>query len=242
MTSAKEASMSRPTRIRAASPSYATAGPSLRDDAKAMFRQAVLDAAERVFAEQGVHGARIQDIAKLARVSVGTVYNHFAQKEDIIAALLADRDQEFLVAFAPGASDPADFEGAFRARTGRMTELILRHRAFFAFALYEGLLDSDVVPKTSVFAGHRALCEERFPGLLEALLQQGMEEGVVERQDPVRLKHFISGAMRGVILAALRDANADPAEHANFAIELCLRAMRPVAGIAASPKKRRSEG
>jgi len=201
--------------------------PTLREEAKAMFRRAVLDAAEQIFATEGVQAARIQDIARLARVSVGTIYNHFDQKEDIVAALLDEREREILEAFAPHDDDPPDFLGRFRARNERLLTLIHRHQAFFRFALYEGMLESDLVPRCSIFADHQAAFEKHFPGLIEALLVQGMEEGVLERQDPVRLKRFMTGALRGVMLAALKNPALDPVEEGRFAFEMVLRAMRP---------------
>lgn len=217
---------------------------SLRDDAKAMFRQAVLDAAEQIFASEGVHRARIQDIAKLARVSVGTIYNHFAQKEDIVSALLDEREREIIEAFAHHPDDPPDFVGRFNTRNERMLTLFSKHQAFFRFALYEGLFESDIVPAGSVFSGHDTAFEKRFPRQTEMLLEQGMDEGVVERQDPVRLKRFIAGAMRGVMLAALLDPDLDPVEEGRFAFEMCLRAIRPacpqpVATTPANPTNKR---
>src|SRR5450432_2663739 len=65
--------------------------PRRRDEARALFRNAILDAAEAVFAERGFHGARIQDIAERARIAVGTVYNHFADKDEVLSALLDER-------------------------------------------------------------------------------------------------------------------------------------------------------
>src|SRR5262249_11395598 len=64
--------------------------PRRREEARALFRNAILEAAEEVFAERGFHGARIQDIAARARLAVGTVYNHFGQKEDVLRALLEE--------------------------------------------------------------------------------------------------------------------------------------------------------
>jgi AcrR family transcriptional regulator len=52
-------------------------------------REAVLAAAKTLFADQGLD-AQIPDVAKAARVGVGTVYRHFPTKEDLIAALAAE--------------------------------------------------------------------------------------------------------------------------------------------------------
>jgi len=204
--------------------------PSLRDETKAMYRRAVLTAAEIVLAEHGVEGARIQDIAKLARVSVGTVYNHFAQKEDIVSALLADREREFLDTVQVRPEDPPGFEGRFRARFERILQLIIKHRAFFTFALYEGLLESEPIGARSAVARSRGGGRDRFCDASVELLKQGMDEGVVDRQEPMLLQRFMAGALRDVMLGALHDPDGDPVAQGRIALDLCLRAIRPVGG------------
>jgi AcrR family transcriptional regulator len=64
-------------------------GRALRADARRN-RAAVIAAARKLFAEQGLE-AQMPDVAKAARVGVGTVYRHFPTKEGLIAALVADR-------------------------------------------------------------------------------------------------------------------------------------------------------
>jgi AcrR family transcriptional regulator len=61
----------------------------LRADARRN-REAVLAAAKKLFADQGLD-AQMPDVAKAAKVGVGTVYRHFPTKEDLIAALAAER-------------------------------------------------------------------------------------------------------------------------------------------------------
>src|SRR5690349_13924840 len=62
---------------------------ALRADARRN-REAVLAAAKRLFADQGLD-AQMPDVAKAAGVGVGTVYRHFATKDDLIAALVVQR-------------------------------------------------------------------------------------------------------------------------------------------------------
>jgi len=47
-------------------------------------------AAKKLFADQGLD-AQMPDVAKAAKVGVGTVYRHFPTKDDLIAALAAER-------------------------------------------------------------------------------------------------------------------------------------------------------
>ncbi len=61
----------------------------LRADARRN-RVAVIAAAKKLFADQGLD-AQMPDVARVAKVGVGTVYRHFPTKEDLIAALAAER-------------------------------------------------------------------------------------------------------------------------------------------------------
>jgi AcrR family transcriptional regulator len=62
---------------------------ALRADARRN-REAVIAAAKKLFADQGLD-AQMPDVAKAAKVGVGTVYRHFPTKADLIAALVAER-------------------------------------------------------------------------------------------------------------------------------------------------------
>ena len=64
----------------------------LRADARRN-RERILKAARAVFAERGVE-AQIDDVAKRAKVGVGTVYRHFPTKEGLRDALVRERFEE----------------------------------------------------------------------------------------------------------------------------------------------------
>ena len=53
-----------------------------------MYRQHILDAAERVFADRGYETAKVQDISALAGLSMGTIYAVFPGKLDLFTAIL----------------------------------------------------------------------------------------------------------------------------------------------------------
>ena len=65
------------------------ANRTLRADARRN-REAVIAAAKKLFADQGLD-AQMPDVARAAKVGVGTVYRHFPTKDDLIAAMAAER-------------------------------------------------------------------------------------------------------------------------------------------------------
>lgn len=232
--SAQEPLMSRAKAVRKGSPP--PAAPSLRDEAKALYRRAVLAAAEQVFAAEGIHGARIQDIAKAARVSVGTVYNHFESKEDIVAALREEHERELFELAVQDPTVPSGFEPQFRSFMERLIQKVEAHRAYFAFAIQEGFLE----PPRARGAGAECGPPDRVRERMLVLLREGMDEGAVERQDAEILFRFVVGAFNSVLLDGLQNRESDLVTQGRVVCELCLRAMRPVdkpQGDAGLPKK-----
>src|SRR5215469_5721913 len=51
-------------------------------------RQAIIDAAQRVFLDQGFAGSSVDAIAAAAGVSKQTIYNHFGDKEALFRAVV----------------------------------------------------------------------------------------------------------------------------------------------------------
>lgn len=63
-------------------------GPGPRRDRREQTRTALLAAAERLWAEHGIHGASLDDIAAAAGLTKGAVYSNFAGKTDLLLALM----------------------------------------------------------------------------------------------------------------------------------------------------------
>ncbi len=68
----------------------------LRAKQKADKNRRILQAATALFREQGYEHARIEDIADMAEVSVGTLYNYYQNKGDILVATVAMEVTEVL--------------------------------------------------------------------------------------------------------------------------------------------------
>ncbi|WP_084264900.1 TetR/AcrR family transcriptional regulator [Actinomadura macra] len=62
--------------------------PAARRDRREQTRTALLGAAERLWAEHGIHGASLDDIAAAAGLTKGAVYSNFAGKTDLLLALM----------------------------------------------------------------------------------------------------------------------------------------------------------
>ncbi|MBR1730572.1 MAG: TetR/AcrR family transcriptional regulator [Selenomonadaceae bacterium] len=67
---------------------------SLREQKKLIFRQKILDAAALQFKKKGFSETSISDIMKSAKLGVGTFYNYFESKEELLLILLKNIAKE----------------------------------------------------------------------------------------------------------------------------------------------------
>jgi AcrR family transcriptional regulator len=83
------------------------------DPRPARTRRALLDAAHRLITEKGVAGLRIQEITERADVALGSFYNHFKTKEELVEAVVF----ETLSALASEIIEGSDVDPAVAAIT-----------------------------------------------------------------------------------------------------------------------------
>jgi len=89
----------------------AKAAPGRNERRKARTRGALLAAGQRLFGEQGYEATTVAEIADAADVAIGSFYNHFETKDELLAALLHETLAEHLrsmEARRTGIEDPAE--------------------------------------------------------------------------------------------------------------------------------------
>src|SRR5213080_5596390 len=97
----------------------AAATPSRLERRKARTEVAILDAAERHFLGRGFESARVDEIAADADVAVGSIYNHFGNKEGLYAALVDRALAVFLTYMEDGPAERSAVERVLDS-TGRL--------------------------------------------------------------------------------------------------------------------------
>ena len=109
-----------------------SAEQGLRERKKEQTRQAISEAARRLFAERGFDAVTIADVARAADVSEGTVFNYFPAKEDLFYGEMETFEAALVEAVrrrAPGESVLAAFrrfvlEGSRRLADEEVADVI----------------------------------------------------------------------------------------------------------------------
>jgi AcrR family transcriptional regulator len=149
-----------------ASPPKTSTRP-LRRDAQAN-RDRILTAARAAFAEEGID-VPVERIARRASVGMGTLYRHFATKEDLADAVLEDAFREFI-----GAAEQA--LGEDDAWIGFTTFL---ERVFALNAENRGL--RDMIATREHGQAHAEAMRRRIRPLVRRLIERAQEQGALRR-------------------------------------------------------------
>lgn len=192
----------------------------VREEARALYRKAILDAAEAVFAEKGVHVARVQDIAARAGLSVGVIYNYFEQKEDVLIALLAERVNDLVERFEAKPEDPSGFTEQLVARVTRFLGYTDDHRAFFQVASDQGLLGPGNVSEEAL-GGRTLVHKVAFQKAIEILVAEGIAKGHLAGEPSFLVLH-LRHTLKSVSLWRRDHTDVSYADAAQMAVDAYL--------------------
>ena len=159
-------------------------------------RLAVLDAAEGAFVEEGYQGTTTDRIALRAEVSVGTVYNLYASKERLYAAV-AERVGEEMVAHMEQTVLPvADPGGALDLLVRFRLSGFDRHRLLLVLFSAERVAGSSPPPESMPEA--RRLYDA-YLDRVASLFAAGMKRGRFASLDPLHLALSFEGMVSAFV-------------------------------------------
>ncbi|MGH0035186.1 MAG: TetR/AcrR family transcriptional regulator [Myxococcota bacterium] len=145
-----------------------------RERARAARRQAILEAAERVFAERGFGGATMAEIASKAGYSAGNLYNVFENKEALFAEVLTTRAALLLEAVRASLRKGGSLEEIIDRHIDVVVRFVEEYRGFFVI-LTQTHLDFDW--HEPAVSGDDV--RDRFDRELEAVFEAAVERGEI---------------------------------------------------------------
>ena len=158
---------------------------------------AILDAALDEFARHGFADTRVEDIARGAAVSKGTVYLYYPTKQALFEALVR-RD------IGPRVAAASHFIGAHNGPLAPVLEQLVAILAAMidsgAVPIYPRLLIAEAGRFPELVAFYRREVIGVMLGALAGLFERAMEKGEIAREDPAVLAHlFIAPGLKAVL-------------------------------------------
>ena len=185
-------------------------------------RKRILDAAIRVFAEHGYHGARVGDIAEDAGVAHGLLYHYFASKDDVLRTIFLENWGALIARFrAVEASDepaPEKLEG--------IAKILLRtwrnDPALVTVMVRE-------VARSQQLQDRVDEVREAFV-IVQRVIEEGQASGDFRRDVDARLASWIfygglEEVLTGWVLGQLPDSEQDVSRAERAAVEMVSRGL-----------------
>jgi len=162
-----------------------------RERERRRHRQEIVEAAERVFAHKGFHGATVEEIAQEAEFAVGTIYNFFASKEELYTEVILRIAENFFQAFHDEAANRPNPAEAVRALVELRLQHFAQHRGFF-----RTVFDSNPGSRMDLARNLPDVCRplyDRYLEAVQAIFVRGIAEGLFEPANPLHLALCVDG-------------------------------------------------
>nr|BFE66353.1 TetR/AcrR family transcriptional regulator [Dactylosporangium thailandense] len=203
----------------------------------AQTRAALLDAARTLFGERGYLNTKITDITAAAGRSTGSFYEHFADKDELLRALMGDIEasaDERLAADEHSRAHPRDHDltdrAQLRAHLGIAWGVMRQHRAI-QVAMFQSMVADDPASGRS----WRDLTEQT--GILREHLEWLRERGHPLPGEPELLAAGL-GAMLALVSYALPPGGAyDDEQVVDAFTDLLLNGLAGPLPFTASPER-----
>jgi AcrR family transcriptional regulator len=194
----KKPSVARRKRASAASsrmqaPSQAR--PRLREEFRDHARAAILEAAEDVLATQGLHSARMDEVARKARVAVGTIYNLIGDREALVVEILSVRHAELVSLLAAKLEElhSLPFREQVQASVVALLRYLREHSRFFLL-----VMESERGPACS----HQRLSQDtvaEIRRLFRELIARGIKQRALRAEGRELYPAMLMGMTRELI-------------------------------------------
>jgi len=188
----------------------------------------ILQTAEEVLLEKGYYNTSMDEIAARVGIAKGTLYHHFARKEDLVSALFEHHLQESVYSMEQLALQEGTASERLHAMLNATYQRIYGARFQLFFSLFHGLDLYQIVQDRKAPISEAM---QRISNHISLLLDEGKADGSIDRSipTPILTMLFFSMISPKAFKRLIFDEQVDPACVADHISRVFFR------GIAATP-------
>jgi len=139
-------------------------------------RDSILSVADRLFSRFGFHKTSMDEIAKIARKAKGSLYYHFASKEELFREVVSNEFEGMKVILSQIVDDKS-LEPMAKLKKYLLTRMEILSKA----KNYHETLQADFYEHFSFLDALRTDLAEWEKNSLKQIIGEGMEQGLIEK-------------------------------------------------------------
>lgn len=158
-------------------------------------RQAIFEAAVRLFADSGYDGTSIRDIVQAAGVTKPVLYYYFDSKEHLFYSIIKEKGEQFLSNIREIVEKSGDFHERFRELVGYYIDCSRREEDMLRLFFSTGFAPRKQAAMMDLRETLLDDCPTEDPHLklLEGFLQEGIDQGEIRKAPLDILIRFVLG-------------------------------------------------
>jgi AcrR family transcriptional regulator len=176
-----------------------------REREKEQRRQAILDAAEKVFFSKGMAQATMDEVAETAELSKGTLYLYFKSKEELYFGISCRALSLLKKMFVEAVQDHPTGIEKIRAIGKAYYQYSQKYPDYFYMIIHYEISQLDNLASKSILLQ----CHEIGRGVMEVVassVSTGLQDKTVRADlDPIRTAYLLQGVSTGIIQLIARE-------------------------------------
>ncbi|MDR3665928.1 MAG: uroporphyrinogen-III synthase [Ignavibacteriaceae bacterium] len=164
-----------------------------KENSKQVKIKKIIESASILFSRKSYHEVMMEEVAKLASIAKGTVYNYFSSKEELYFSIMKGRMEKLILSLRDYIELPLNSIDSLRSFVLHLYMFMMKHHNFFM--MYR---------KESLNAEH-ALCtdlinlEKDLRGILKQIIKSGKNDGIFRNLDEEFCVDLILGSIYGAV-------------------------------------------
>jgi uroporphyrinogen III methyltransferase/synthase len=178
----------------------------MTEDKKEIKRTRIIEAAFQLFSTKNYHEVMIDDVAKIASIAKGTVYNYFSSKEELYFSIMRLRMEKLLSSLKKIIESETSIINSLHAYVIHLYMFMMKYQSFFLIYRKETLKSENDICAEILFM------ETELRSLLQNLIGQGNKEGYFRSFEGQYAVDLTLGAITGAISRGIeRNLNEEQA-------------------------------
>jgi uroporphyrinogen-III synthase/AcrR family transcriptional regulator len=172
------------------------AGSEKIADKKNYKRERIMEAASQLFSEKSFHEVMMEDVAKMASIAKGTLYNYFASKEDLYFSIMLIRMTNLISSLKSRIKEE-------RTAIESLHSFVIHNYAFMVkYSCFFIMFQKDNLKAQNTRCAEFRERKNELTGTLKDIISEGIREKVFFTADP----DFAAQVVLGSIYAAVNRA------------------------------------
>lgn len=134
-------------------------------------RERIIEAASVLFSEKNFHEVMMDDVARLAGIAKGTLYNYYNSKEDLYFSIMLQRMQNLILSLNKKISRESDTVDSLRSFTVHNYLFMLKYRCFFL------MMQKDTLQASNSYCEDLKVKKTELREMLVNIINNGRKEG-----------------------------------------------------------------